>query len=122
MSILTNSPSPNKQNPDWSFQVKTGRGRSDVGAHHRAIDVASKLFEAGHWDGRGLLIVHEAYDTHSKMQLLGANLVEGTDFEFGEDSLYRRVAEVEADERELDDDETLFAGQNYGWLAANGGW
>ena len=53
MSILTNSPSPNKQNPDWSFQVKVGRGRADTGAHHRAIDVAVDLFESGAWDGRG---------------------------------------------------------------------
>ena len=94
MAILTNSPSPDKKNPDWGLQVKTGRGRSDVGAHHRAIDVAWKLFERGAWDGRGLLIVHDAYETHAKVQLFGdaAALVEGVDFEFGEDTTYRRPA------------------------------
>lgn len=103
MSILTNSPSPNKQNPDWSFQVKVGRGRADTGAHHRAIDVAAKLFDAGLWDGRGLLIVHDVYETHGKMPSFPTdrnfvgNLVEGVDYEFGEDSLYRREEAAEVD-------------------------
>jgi hypothetical protein len=26
-------------NPDWNLQVKLGRGRSDTGTHHRAIEV-----------------------------------------------------------------------------------
>jgi len=90
MSILTNSPSPNKTNPDWGLQVKTGRGRSDTGAHHRAIDLAQKLFANGQWDGRGLLIVHEAYEAHAKMQLVGTALVEGVDYEFASDTSYRR--------------------------------
>lgn len=94
MSILANSPSSNKTNPDWSFQVKVGRGRSDTGAHHRAIDVARKLFEAGLWDGHGLLIVHEAYEMQAKMQL-GLLPVQDLDYEFGEDSLYPRTLQVE---------------------------
>lgn len=93
LTVAQDSPSPNndkKPSPDWSFQVKVGRGRADTGAHHRAIDLAEKLFANGQWDGRGLLILHEVYDTHARAQLLGAALVEGVDYEFGEDSLYRR--------------------------------
>ena len=98
MTTVTQSPSPNKKNPDYSFQVKVGRGRADVGAHHRAIDVAAKLFGEGRWDGRGLLIVHEAYDTHAKMQL--GLPISDSDFEFGEDSLYPRTAAAD-DEVEI---------------------
>lgn len=100
MSILTNSPSPNKPNPDWSFQVKVGRGRADTGAHHRAIDVATKLFDAGRWDGRGLLIVHDVYDVHAKMQL--GLPVADADFEFSEDSMYPRPAQEPTDAVEID--------------------
>jgi len=34
-------------NPDWNLQVKIGRGRSDTGAHHRAIEVARQLLAIG---------------------------------------------------------------------------
>lgn len=33
-------------NPDWNLQVKIGRGGSDTGAHHRAINVAQQLLHA----------------------------------------------------------------------------
>jgi len=36
-------------NPDWNLQVKIGRGRSDTGAHHRAIEVARQLLAIGRW-------------------------------------------------------------------------
>ena len=36
-------------NPDWNGQVKIGRGRSDTGAHHRAIEIARQLLAIGRW-------------------------------------------------------------------------
>ncbi len=30
-------------NPDWNWQVKLGRSRSDTGAHHQAIEIARQL-------------------------------------------------------------------------------
>jgi hypothetical protein len=36
-------------NPDWNLQVKLGRGRSDTGVHHRAIEIARQLLAIGHW-------------------------------------------------------------------------
>lgn len=96
MSNVSQSPSPNKPNPRWNDQVKIGRGRTDTGAFHRAIAVASKLFEDGVWDGRGLLVVHDAYDTHLKMEFYREPLAEGADYEFAEDSLYRREQPAEA--------------------------
>jgi hypothetical protein len=65
--------------------------------------VAAKLLDAGLWDGRGLLIVHDVYETHGKMPSFPTdrnfvgNLVEGVDYEFGEDSLYRREEAAEVD-------------------------
>ena len=97
MSNLAQSPFPNKKNPVWNDQVKVGRGYSDGGGWHRALDVAVKLFEAGKWDGRGLLVVHEPYETHRKMPAFvdrGGSfvdgLVEGVDYEMVDDREYRR--------------------------------
>ena len=88
-TVAQDSPSP-KKNPQWNDQVKLGRGHTDTGAFHRAIAVASELFESGAWDGRGLLIVHDAYETHLKMEFDRAVLVAGMDYEFASDSIYRR--------------------------------
>lgn len=88
MSTISDSPSPIKKNPVWNDQVKIGRGRSDTGAFHRAIAVAVKLFESGRWNGRGLLVVHEAYDTHLKMEFYREELVEGVDFEYAADTTF----------------------------------
>ncbi len=97
MSTLADSPSPIKKNPVWNDQVKVGRGYSDGGGWHRALDVAVKMFEAGRWDGRGLLVVNEPYETHRKMPSFidpGGSfvdgLVEGVDYELASDSVYRR--------------------------------
>lgn len=97
MSTISESPCPIKKNPDWNNQVKIGSGRWDTGAWHRAIDVAVNLFEAGAWDGKGLLVVHDAYGTHGKMPSFVekggsfvADLVLGKDYEFASDSMYRR--------------------------------
>jgi len=90
------SPSP-KKNPNWNDQVKIGRGRTDTGAFHRAIAVAVALFEGDTWDGRGLLIVHDAYETHLKMEFDREVLVAGMDYEFAEDSLYRRETAAAVD-------------------------
>jgi hypothetical protein len=49
-------------------KVKIGRGSSDQGAYHRAIDVASQLEAAGLWDGESTIVIHDAYDTHRKVQ------------------------------------------------------
>lgn len=125
MSTITQSPSPNKPNPDWSNQVKTGDGRSDTGAFHRAIYIARTLFEAGDWNGRGLLVVNDAYETHLKVEFWHEPLVLGVDYEFANDSVYQGAGpdEPEGDcEREAADDATLLAGQNYGWTAENGEW
>jgi len=96
MSNLPQVPPSPKKNPDWNDQVKLGRGRSDTGAFHRAIAVAVALFESGAWDGRGLLIVHEAYETHLKMEFYREALVEGADYEFASDTIYRRDEAAEA--------------------------
>jgi hypothetical protein len=135
--------------------VKVGRGRNDMGAYHRAVDVARTLFESGRWNGRGLIVVHVPYDTHRKMSFLREELALGEDYEFAADTVYSGAGPDEAEEdaeaidksdfpfdvkatvkfypgygyrvvapepeREADDDETLVAGQNYGWCAENGG-
>ena len=90
MLTLDESPTPVKKNPDWNNQVKLGRGYYDPGAFARAIDVAGRLFKDGKWDGRGLLVVHDAYDTHRKMWFWGEDLEEGRDYEFAADSVYKR--------------------------------
>lgn len=89
MSTVVESPSSDKKNPDWSQQVKIGSGRTDAGAFHRAVDVASELFRSDVWDGRGLVVVEDPYETHRKMKLLGEPLVEGVDYHFGESSFFR---------------------------------
>ena len=70
---------------DWNAQVKVGRGATDTGAWHRALEVARDLHEAGRWDGSGILVVHDAYDSHRIASYdwlggLGA-LEEGKDYE-----------------------------------------
>jgi hypothetical protein len=64
--------------PDWNLQVKIGRGRAtssslDVGAHHRAINIAQQLLAVGHWPDylTTLIIIHNAYDTHRNLQISG---------------------------------------------------
>lgn len=60
-------------NPDWNWQVKIGRGRSDTGAHHRAIEVARQLLAIGRWPDHlnTLIVIHDAYDLHRQLQLSG---------------------------------------------------
>ena len=55
-----------KTNSNWAGQVKLGRGRTNTGAFHREIAVATHLFAKGRWNGRGLLVVHDAYETYNK--------------------------------------------------------
>lgn len=59
--------------PDWNLQVKIGRGRSDTGAHHRAIEMARQLFAIGRWFDplNTLIVIHDAYDLHRRLQLSG---------------------------------------------------
>ena len=45
-------------------QVKIGRGATDTGAWHRALEVARDLHAAGRWNGTGLIVIHNAYDSH----------------------------------------------------------
>jgi len=61
-------------NPDWNLQVKIGRGRSDTGAHHRAINIAQQLLVAGCWPDylNTRIVIHDAYDTHRNLQMSGA--------------------------------------------------
>lgn len=61
-------------NPDWNLQVKTGRGRKDTGAHHRAINIAQQLLGAGRWPDylNTHIVIHDAYDTHRNLQMSGA--------------------------------------------------
>ena len=49
---------------NWHDQVKVGRGATDTGAWHRALEVARDLHEAGRWNGTGLIVIHDAYDSH----------------------------------------------------------
>ena len=60
-------------NPDWNLQVKIGRGRTDIGAHHRAIEVARQLLAIGRWPDQlnTLIVIHDAYDQHRRLQLSG---------------------------------------------------
>jgi hypothetical protein len=60
-------------NPDWNLQVKIGRGRSDTGAHHRAIEVARQLLAVGRWPDplNTLIVIHEACDRHRRLQQSG---------------------------------------------------
>ena len=76
---------------NWQDQVKVGRGATDTGAWHRALVVARDLHEAGRWDGRGTIVIHDAQsgllsaDTHrtASYEWLGglAGLVEGQHYE-----------------------------------------
>lgn len=60
-------------NPDWNWQVKIGSGRSDTGAHHRAIEIARQLLAIGRWPDHlnTLIVIHAAYDLHRQLQLSG---------------------------------------------------
>ncbi len=60
-------------NPDWNRPVKLGRGRSDNGAHHRAIEIARQLLVIGRWSDplHTLIVIHNAYDIHRHLQLSG---------------------------------------------------
>lgn len=93
MPTVFDSLSSDKANPVWSEQVKLGRGRNDTGAFHRALAVARTLFQSDIWDGRGLLIVHDAYETHRRLALSWETLAEGQDYEFAGDSTYSRDAD-----------------------------
>ncbi|MAU00703.1 MAG: hypothetical protein KC449_22535 [Anaerolineales bacterium] len=67
-------------NPDWNWQVKIGRGRSDTGAHHRAIEVARQLLAIGRWSDHlnTLIVIHDASDLHRQLQLSGVVLITQT--------------------------------------------
>ncbi len=57
-------------NPDWNMQVKIGHGRSDTGAHHRAIEVARQLLAIGQWPDclNTLIVIHDAYDPSASLR------------------------------------------------------
>ena len=59
---------------DWNLQVSTGNGRKDVGAHHRAINIAQQLLAAGRWPDHlnTRIVIHNTYDTHRRLQMSGA--------------------------------------------------
>lgn len=81
-------------NPDWNWQVKIGRGRSDTGAHHRAIEVARQLLAIGRWPDylNMLIVIHDAYDLHRRLQLSGPGTYH-TDYNV---VVYPAVYEMEA--------------------------
>ena len=74
---------------NWHDQVKVGRGATDTGSGllsaHRALEVARDLHEAGRWNGTGLIVIHDAYDSHrtASYEWLGglAALKEGEHYE-----------------------------------------
>ena len=49
---------------NWHDQVKVGRGATDTSAWRRALEVARDLHVAGRWNGTGLIVIHDAYDSH----------------------------------------------------------
>lgn len=55
-----------RKKPDWNNQVKldVGRHHSNTGDWHRALDVARKIFDQGIWDGSGLLVIIDPWETH----------------------------------------------------------
>ncbi len=63
-------------NPDWNLQVKIGRGRSDTGAHHRAINIAQQLLAVGKWPDymNTRIVIHDPYDLHRQLQLSGTGV------------------------------------------------
>ena len=65
-------------NPDWNWQVKLGRGLSDTGAHHLAIEIARQLLAIGRWLDHlhTLIVIHNAYDLHRQLQLSGPGVYE----------------------------------------------
>lgn len=80
---------------NWQDQVKIGRGATGTASGllsaHRAISVARDLHEAGRWDGRCTIVIHNAQsgllsaDTHrtANYEWLGglAALREGQHYE-----------------------------------------
>ena len=74
---------------NWDDQVKVGRGATDTGSGllsaHCALEVARDLHEAGRWNGTGLIVIHDAYDSHrtASYEWLGglAALKEGEHYE-----------------------------------------
>lgn len=81
-------------NPDWNLQVKIGCGRSDTGAHHRAIEVARQLLAIGSCPDHlnTLIVIHDAYDQHRRLQLSGLGAYQA-DFNV---VVYPAVYELEA--------------------------
>lgn len=81
-------------NPDWNLQIKIGRGRSDTGAHHRAIEIARQLLAIGQWPDHldTLIVIHDAYDRHRQLQLSGCG-VYNADYNV---TVYPAVYELEA--------------------------
>lgn len=53
--------------------MKIGHGRSDTGAHHRAIEIARQLLAIGRWPDHlnTLIVIYDAYDLHRQLQLSG---------------------------------------------------
>jgi len=77
------NPTPRK--PFSTDRVKIGRGSWDRGAWHRAIEIARRLYDAGRWDGRGTLTIHNTYRLHQRLfgieRLSATALVVGQDYE-----------------------------------------
>jgi hypothetical protein len=48
--------------------VAIGDGARNIGALHRAWAVASELYATWKWDGRGRIVIHAPYETHTQMQ------------------------------------------------------
>lgn len=71
-------------NYDVNEQVKHAGSGQNTGGWHRAIEVARMLYEAGKWNGQGILTVIDPYDTHriASYDWLGgvAALKEGTHY------------------------------------------
>ena len=67
-------------NPDWNVQVKIGNGRTDTGAHHRAINIAQQLLAIGRWTDHlnTYIVIHNAYDVHRRLQMSGSGTYKTT--------------------------------------------
>ena len=53
---------------NWNDLVKVGRGATDrrtrLVSSLTTLQLARDLHEAGRWNGTGLIVIHDAYDSH----------------------------------------------------------
>lgn len=52
-----------------SLQILVGKGRGDTGAFHRALDLARQLCAVDKWNGQGRLMIHHAYELHTRISM-----------------------------------------------------